>query len=157
MSHLVQFSVFGTPKGQPRVRAFARGGKASVFDPGTADGWKHLVVLAAASQQPKEPIDEMVAMSIIFLLPRPKRLCTKKASALHLVPCTSKPDLDNAVKAVLDALTQAGWFKDDALVYSVFVEKYYADQGARPGANIRITWGADGSSPRIRTQADRGV
>jgi len=36
------FSTFarGAPKGQPRPRAFSREGKASVYDPGTAEGLK---------------------------------------------------------------------------------------------------------------------
>lgn len=157
-TRLAQFSVNGIPKGQPRVRAFAgKNGKAGVFDPGTADGWKHLVVYAAEPHRPKNMIEGPVAISVIFLMPRPQWLCKKKTLSLHLVPCTAKPDLDNAIKAMMDALKQAGWFKDDAQVQCLFIEKYYADLGTPPGANVRIQWNTDGSPTRIRTEADRRV
>ena len=42
-----ELSAPGIPKGQPRPRAFSRNGHARVFDPGTAEGWKSAVAVAA--------------------------------------------------------------------------------------------------------------
>lgn len=49
---------------------------------------------------------------------------------------TGKPDTDNLLKAVMDALTQLGVWKDDAQVCEVHSLKQYA---AEPGAKITIS------------------
>ena len=38
MTTPISFTVLGDPKGQPRPKAFSRGGHAAVYDPGTAEG-----------------------------------------------------------------------------------------------------------------------
>jgi len=48
---------------------------------------------------------------------------------------TSKPDTDNLQKILKDLLTALHFWKDDALVVSEIVEKFYADQ---PGLFICI-------------------
>ena len=62
--------VFGDPKGQPRPRAFARGGKARVYDPHTAEGWKSQV--AAAIAPPVDRISGPVTVAINFYFARAK-------------------------------------------------------------------------------------
>lgn len=134
------FVVLGDPKGQPRPRAMAFGGKARVYDPGTAEGWKGLVALAARPHLPTAPLEGPVRVSTIFYFKRPGRLLTKSAPA-GLIPHTAKPDADNAIKAVLDSLTLVGMWRDDAQVMSLVVEKHYAERNQAPGALIQIsTW-----------------
>ncbi|MCL2139963.1 MAG: RusA family crossover junction endodeoxyribonuclease [Treponema sp.] len=48
-----------------------------------------------------------------------------------------KPDLDNLLKAVMDALTAAGAWKDDAQVRSIKASKHYAC-GLAAGADVLI-------------------
>ena len=52
---------------------------------------------------------------------------------------TSKPDLDNLVKAVKDAITQIGviW-ADDSQVGISWSEKIYADQKHQAGVRVTI-------------------
>lgn len=47
----------------------------------------------------------------------------------------TKPDLDNANKLLQDCMTDLGFWKDDSLVASLIIEKFYADI---PGIYIRI-------------------
>jgi Holliday junction resolvase RusA-like endonuclease len=133
------FYVLGEPKGQPRPRAFSRGGKASVYDPATAEGWKGSIALKAGQviQGPPPMLDMPLRVVIIFYFQRPARLIRKKDPD-GLIPHTAKPDSDNAAKAVLDCLTSIGMWRDDSLVYSLSVEKYYAVKGKAPGARISI-------------------
>jgi len=131
------FDVQGEPKGQPRPRAFSRGGHASVYDPGTAEGWKGAVALAAKPFLPPSPLDCPLRLTVAFFFPRPKRLMRAKDPEGAL-PHTARPDLDNAIKAIMDCLTQIGMWHDDALVYSTVVEKYYCAKGQRPGAVIQV-------------------
>ena len=131
------FDVLGEPKGQPRPRAFARAGKARVYDPGTAEGWKGSIALAARGSLPPAPIDCPVRVAVSFYFPRPARLLRKKDPD-GLIPHTAKPDSDNAAKAVLDCLTSIGMWRDDAIVSSLIVEKHYAARGQASGALIQI-------------------
>jgi crossover junction endodeoxyribonuclease RusA len=138
MKH-VAFFVHGEPKGQPRPRAFARGGRARVYDPGTAEGWKGQVALAAQPFIPEEPVNSPAAIHLRFRLPRPRSHFGKSglkagAPGFH----ASKPDVDNLAKAVIDALVAVGFLRDDCLVYLLAITKRYADSG--PGCDVRIAW-----------------
>lgn len=48
---------------------------------------------------------------------------------------TTKPDTDNLNKMLKDEMTHAGFWKDDALVASEIIEKFWAQQ---PGIFIRV-------------------
>ena len=48
---------------------------------------------------------------------------------------TTKPDTDNLQKLLKDCMTKCGFWKDDALVASEIVEKFWADV---PGIYIQI-------------------
>ena len=58
---------------------------------------------------------------------------------------TTKPDVDNALKAILDAATKAGVWRDDAQVASVVVEKWICSGDGRPRVELTIS---DVWSPR---------
>ena len=132
-----RFFVTGDPKGQPRPRAFAFRGKVRVYDPGSAEGWKAQVALAAR-EAGLTALNGPVEVRIMFHFARPKSHFNKsglKPSApvnWH----TQKPDADNLAKAVLDALTTLGAWKDDAYVARLDVAKVWALTG---GAEILIS------------------
>ncbi len=136
-THVSTIEVIGEPKGQPRPRAFARGARAGVYDPGTADEWKARVITAAQSALLAEPVKAKVRCEMVFQLPRPGRL-NRKSDPDGAIWCDAKPDADNLAKAVLDALTQVRWFADDKQVVSLLIEKYYHSRAGRPGAIIRL-------------------
>ncbi len=138
----ISFFAEGIPKGQPRPRAFAMGGKARVYDPGTAEGWKSAVAIAARPFL-SERITKPVRLSCTFLFPRPKShyFTGKRANVLRDGAPNyhaSKPDVDNALKAVMDALVVLGLLSDDALVVQIRSSKIYAD-GRSTGAEITIS------------------
>lgn len=134
----VGFHVRGIPKAQPRVKAFKRGAHAGVYDPGTSDSWKALVVFAGRRVRPFKPLESALAVSIDFLMPRPKALMRKKDPDYEIL-CTTKPDRDNLEKAVLDALTQDGWWRDDAQVCAGEIRKLYHAKDGVPGARIMVS------------------
>lgn len=135
----IAFRVDGIPKGLPRGRATIRGRHAGIYDPGTADGWKHAVALGALPYRPNSPIEGPISVSIEFIMPRPKSKMRKKDPD-GKVWCASKPDVDNLEKAVLDALTNAGWWHDDAQVVRLDSVKVYHSKAGRPGAAIYVEW-----------------
>lgn len=149
-----RFFVHGTPKGQPRPRAYSRGGKAGVYDPKTADEWKAMVGWEArrhefdAGQAP-------VQVTLQFWMPRPKSHYGAKglkatAPRLH----TAKPDSDNLAKGVLDMLTQMGYWRDDAQVVVLHVAKAY---GKVPGCDVLVeVLGFPGTVPGAAAGANQG-
>jgi Holliday junction resolvase RusA-like endonuclease len=134
----IQFTAFGDPKGQPRPRAFSRGGMTRMYDPGTAEGWKGLIAAAAQEHKPVAQLEGPLHVSLLFWFARPKSHSGSKglkptAPEYH----TGKPDADNLAKAVLDCITQLGFWKDDAQVSSLNVRKKYSN--GTPGCLIEIT------------------
>lgn len=123
----------GTPKPQPRVKAFSRGGHAGVYTPTTAQGWKEIVMIEAAHLAGLQ-IEGPIALEISFILPRPK--AHKKETLV-----VTKPDLDNLLKSTMDALTDLAVWRDDAQVAEIVTAKRYESKDIVPGAVIEIyTW-----------------
>jgi crossover junction endodeoxyribonuclease RusA len=137
--------VIGEPKGQPRPRAFVNKatGRASVYDAGTAEHWKSQIAEAARSHLPSEPFDCPIGLTVDFHMPRPKRLMRKKDPD-DPIRHTAKPDLDNLTKAVMDALTAIGMWRDDSQVCHVLASKWYAAKDRRPGATITVSTAPSG-------------
>lgn len=77
-----------------------------------------------------------VSLEIRFDMPRPKHL-----RGTNEKPHTVKPDIDNMVKAVMDALTSALWWIDDDQVWELKTLKQYAAKGEPSGVWIRATEG----------------
>lgn len=65
------------------------------------------------------------SVSISFLLPMPSSWSNKKREAMFLAPHQQRPDIDNLVKAVLDALCD-----DDSYVYRIEASKQWGEFGA---------------------------
>lgn len=131
------FTVQGVPAAQPRPRAAVVAGKARVYNPETAKAWKRQVAAAGEHCRPVPMLEGPLYVSIIFLMPRPKRLMRRKDPAGEIW-CPVKPDRDNLEKAVLDALTDAGWWRDDAQVCAGFSRKVYHAKAGSPGARIEV-------------------
>lgn len=130
----IEARVYGLPAATPRPRRSNTGG---VYMPKTAEPWKVLVAAALARELSGAPVSGAVAVQITFLFGRTKRL-QRESSKDGRIPHASKPDIDNLVKAVMDAATFAGVWTDDALVADLFVQKRYAGKHEQPGAIVII-------------------
>lgn len=139
----IEFTVLGKPKAQPRSKARWRPGMehASIYTPGTAEEWKGWCYLAAKEHVPEKPLGGPLAVSVNFWFARPlahfgtgrnEGKLKVTAPGWHI----STPDLDNLVKAVLDACTQVGFWTDDRVVASLQMEKWWS---ATAGMTIIIT------------------
>lgn len=142
----IEFFAAGCPKGQPRVKAFARkmGAQyvARVFTPGTAEEWKSQIAIAAKPFIPAEPLPMPLSLSLGFFFPRPKsHFRTGKNAGIERDDApqfhTSTPDADNLAKAAMDALSIIRFWNDDAQVSALRVWKLYCD-GRGPGVQIKI-------------------
>ena len=148
---LIEFFVEGTPKAQPRPRAFARrfaNGKvmARVYDPGTAEGWKSEIALAARKHIPKAPIIGPIKLTLVFTFARPTSHFGTGKNASNLKPSapewhTSKPDLDNLNKSTQDCLTALQMWRDDSQVVEASAKKRWVCMASLAGAKITIEYG----------------
>jgi Holliday junction resolvase RusA-like endonuclease len=141
---MISFYANGIPKGQPRPKAFSRGGRASVYDPSTAEGWKSQVAMAAKEYLPEKPLTGPLRMELYFYFPRPKGhfRTGKRANELRdnaPVFHVSKPDSDNLAKAVMDAMTQLGFWMDDSQVARLLIQKEYSTHIYAAGCRIKLT------------------
>jgi len=133
--------ISGTPKAQPRPRAFARGGRASVYNPKTADEWKGQIKKRLQQYQGMN-LDGNFHVKLNFFFARPKSHfgTGKNCKALKTTsPAqhTQKPDLDNLAKSVLDAITDLQIWKDDSQVTELTLAKEWADV-IKPGMIAQI-------------------
>jgi len=135
----ITFFVAGDPKPQPRPRAGTFQGKSRIYDPRTAEGWKHRIASDAMKFRPSEPLTGPLAVYILFCFKRPQALMRKK-DPIDRIRHTKKPDIDNLVKAVLDELTQLGFWRDDNQICQITGTKWYIMKEGEdiPGAMIII-------------------
>ena len=146
---VASFFVAGDPKPQPRqrhrvIKVNSKLKGAGFTDPkNPVHTWKDLIALEAEKCLPGAPLTGPLRVSITFYFRRPQGhfrtgknagLLKDWAPEFH----TAKPDRDNAEKAVLDIMTQIGFWGDDSQVVGGQVWKRYADPGQVPGAKITI-------------------
>lgn len=134
------FFVPGLPVSQPRQRhrvVSTEGGTSFVqnYTPtkSPVNAFKATVRLLAA--QECRPLTGPVGVSLLFVFPTPKSLQRKSGW-----PCrwkSTKPDLDNLEKAVLDALKGIAW-ADDAQVALVAKKKVLAAPGQDVGVHVEV-------------------
>jgi len=128
------------PQGRPKFTTI--GGHARAYDPAKSRDYKDYIRLAAAGQmQGKEPLEGALALSIRVYRSMPSTMQkSKKKSALAeagaIRPIT-KPDLDNYVKGIKDALKSICWKDDSQIVnYVAPFGKYYS---LTPRIEVEIT------------------
>lgn len=119
------FSVDTTPVGKGRPR-FTRYG--SVYTPpSTVNGEKIVRYTARVAMQGRQPVDTPVSVVLEFSFEPPKSLSEKKRAELIGNPMTKKPDIDNLVKLVFDAMNGVVWV-DDKQVSLLMTKKQYAEK-----------------------------
>lgn len=134
----ISFFVDCPPVGQPRQRHALLGGQVRNYTPSSHPVvvFKSRVCIAARRAYQGTLLDGPLRVSMLFLLPRPKRLIWKM-KPMPREWATCKPDFDNASKAIADALNGVLWL-DDALLCDVVIRKMYAAGGESAGVEVEI-------------------
>lgn len=144
---MITFFANGKPKGQPRTRATRRGKFSGVYTPPDADDWKTIVRVAARPVMPATPLTDPLKLRLEFFMPRPGAHYRKDNTLKPTAPSifASKPDSDNLAKAVMDALSDIGFWRDDAIVSTLEVTKRYAADVNQMGCRVVCQVEADPS------------
>lgn len=125
----IKISVLGEPKPQPRHRHFRRGDFSGTYDP--AKEAKNSFLQLVLEHAPEKPLDEPLRVDIDFYFSRPKshygtgkNKNKLKLSAPH--HHTTRPDIDNLKKFVLDSMNKVFW-RDDSIICEGHSRKIYSD------------------------------
>lgn len=123
---MIKLKIYGNPvpAGRPRF------GNGKAHDPAKSRAYKQFVAFAAKSQY-RGPLlkDEPIEVHLEVYRPNQNRISQverKRRENKQSVP-TKKPDTDNYIKSVLDALTGVIW-QDDNIIYHIDAYKYYSDK-----------------------------
>jgi Holliday junction resolvase RusA-like endonuclease len=130
--HVIVITGQPVAKGRPR---FCRNGHVHAHRPSMRWEDSAAVQLRAAIGTPM--YDQPLKLEVTAYFQRPKRLM-RKSSPTNRVHHTSKPDSDNILKAVGDALVKAGVVRDDSCINSQLCVKYYAAKDAPPEVVILL-------------------
>ena len=129
-----EFWISTIPTGQARPRFVRRGSFVGTYDPAKSKGYKLDIKYQVMDAHPVK-MQGPLTMVIDFLMPRPKahynaRGLRKDAPTFH----DKRPDIDNTLKSVLDALKGILW-NDDTQLSVVMATKKYSEV---PGIKIII-------------------
>lgn len=142
------FLIHGEPVAQGRPRFSTRGNLVRTYDPKKSRDWKDYAkyILKYSMQRRKYTlIEEACRLSIKVYKSIPKSYSKKKTQMCMngTIRPSVKPDLDNYIKAVKDAMggdkdNKIVWY-DDSLVVEYFdCGKYYAGKGELPRVEIMV-------------------
>jgi len=141
----IPFIILGDPKAQQRHRTYTRGkGGAPLpfarrVDPSATD--KADFIAQARQSAPEAPLLGPLKLRVFFFMVRPKShyRTGKRAGELKPNPpthCDKKPDVDNLVKLVMDAMNGV-FYKDDWQIVELIAIKRYAD--TQPRTDVTLT------------------
>jgi Holliday junction resolvase RusA-like endonuclease len=133
----LHFIVPGQPIGKGRPRIGKVGNHARMFTPAKTVNYETLVAYAAqAAMKGSALFEGAVGLDLRIACQIPASWSQKKqrAAAAGRVLPTTKPDADNIIKAICDALNGVVW-KDDVQVVDLAVTKRYA---LVPGVEVMV-------------------
>lgn len=113
-------------KGRPRLNSYT----GSVYTPTRTKDYETLVEQYFLLKYPRfKPFEGRVQVEIsaLFEIPKSTKKADKELMLENKINPTKKPDIDNIVKIVLDAMNGIA-FKDDTQITKLNVEKAYAMQ-----------------------------
>jgi Holliday junction resolvase RusA-like endonuclease len=119
-----------------------RNGKPVFYNPSEVKEAKSKLLAYLSKHKPSEPYSGGLMLTVKWLFPKGKHHNGEYR--------TTKPDTDNLQKLLKDCMTECGFWKDDALVASEHVEKFWANT---PGIYIEIKKLRDNDN--VQHRADR--
>lgn len=111
-------------KGRPRLNSYT----GTVYTPTRTKDYETLVEQYFLLKYPRfKPFEGRVQVDIIanFEIPKSAKKADKELMLENKINPTKKPDIDNIVKIVLDAMNGIA-FKDDTQITKLQVEKLYS-------------------------------
>ena len=121
----VSFTIPGTPIAKGRPKFASRGKYVQAYTPEKTLNYENLVKVS----YPGGKLSGAIEATIYLFFPIPKSTSKKKAEDMRNLRTlhTKKPDADNCIKAILDALNNIA-YDDDSQIAMVRAYKFYSDE-----------------------------
>lgn len=134
---VIEFTIPGQPQGKARPRVCRIKGRSGAYTPRRTMEYEELVRASfVAASNIRYEKNMPLKISILAIFPIPQRTSKKLKVAMvkgKILP-NKKPDCDNIIKIILDALNGVA-YHDDAQVCKIHFEKIY---GEIPCVNVKI-------------------
>ena len=134
---MITLTILGRPFGKQRHRSTSIGKFARQYTPKETVSYENLIKLCFTGKYPESvPMNFALSRRIIAYMPIPKSTSKKNRQLMldEKIYPTKKPDDDNILKIVGDALNGVA-YRDDALFVESMILKLYSD---RPRVEIMI-------------------
>jgi Holliday junction resolvase RusA-like endonuclease len=154
----IELHILGAPVPQPRVKGRLAGRPGAqfiqIYTPSTADEWKASIRAAAHRVMGNRQCVGPLRLCTQFLMPRPEShfLTAGLRPDAPTFHTNERADIDNLVKAVMDACTDAGLWSGDGLVCQLYAEKRYVPALAVPGARVSVSRCVEEYAPELFAQ-----
>jgi Holliday junction resolvase RusA-like endonuclease len=121
---MIKFKIPGEPQGKGRARVT----KFGTYTPEKTQNYEAFIKIIAKESTKEFYQNEPLMINISAYYAIPKSVSKKKRMEMQIMKInpTKKPDLDNIVKVVCDALNGI-CYRDDSQIVSVVANKYYAE------------------------------
>lgn len=125
----ISFTVYGDPKGKARPKFANIGGFMRSYQTKKQNAAENYVKLAYLEAAKGVYLTGALSMQIIAYYPIPKSTSNKKRDEMlaGIIRPIIKPDADNCIKNIADALNKVA-YEDDKSIVSVNFEKFYDDR-----------------------------
>jgi Holliday junction resolvase RusA-like endonuclease len=134
MEEILNLFVSCEPKAKARARTISKNGRTWSYSPKTTVDAEN-AIKSKTYEYMKENhmpyITKPMVVEMVFHMPIQK---SKVKQILNTSPHLQKPDIDNLMKLVLDALNEVA-YEDDRLIHTVKGKKMYSNT---PGIRISI-------------------
>ena len=122
-----KFIIPGDPVGKARPRATANSNFVRMYTPKKTTQYEELVRRCFAESGGKM-FSGPVRLSLSMYFAMPQSWSKKKLREMAYTGCEKKPDIDNVIKIIGDALNGVA-YKDDSSIVSVAATKQWAAEG----------------------------
>jgi Holliday junction resolvase RusA-like endonuclease len=123
---LIKFIVYGEPVAQGRPRFARRGDFVQTYDPEKSKNYKSMVRYEALKVKPDKPLEGPLVLAVKIYRTIPKSFSKKRHQEAvdGVLKPTTKPDIDNIIKGIKDALKAVIWRDDSQIVQIMALKKY---------------------------------
>ena len=130
VEHTIDLVIEGEPVGKGRPRVTNRGSFAHAYNPAKTKNYEKLIQNEYFKNYTYEDtLQGPIKAELIAYFPVPESTSKKKKELLlkNYEKHTKKPDIDNVIKSVFDALNNVA-FTDDSNIIELKAKKLYSDQ-----------------------------
>ena len=131
---MINLIIPGEPvaKGRPRVTK-----TGIAYTPAKTQGYENLVKMCYMEQSNKVKLEGQLTAHVAAYFQISKSASKKKAKQMekHEIRPAKRPDIDNIIKAIFDALNKLA-YDDDSQIVSLRVDKFYSNN---PRVEVELT------------------